>query len=529
MMESKMHYWWQSGIVYQIYPRSFADSGGDGIGDLAGIRSKLPYLQWLGVDALWICPVYPSPMADHGYDVANYVDIHPLFGSLQDLDALVKDAHARGLKVVLDFVPNHTSSEHPWFIESRASRDSPKRDWYLWADPKPDGSPPNNWLSVFGGPGWTFDPTTAQYYCHAFLREQPDLNWRNAAVRRAMYEAMQFWLDRGVDGFRVDVLWHLIKDAALRDNPKNPHYSPEETPYNALLPAYSTDQPEVHGIVSEMRALLDRYDARVLIGEVYLPVHRLVTYYGVDQRGAHLPFNFQLISLPWHAQQIAAAVGEYEGALPLGAWPNWVLGNHDQPRVASRIGRAQARVAAVLLLTLRGTPTLYYGDEIGMRDGVVPPDQAQDPQGKNVGLSRDPQRTPMQWSAAAGAGFSSGTPWLPLAPDAQRCNVDVEQQDERSTLHLYRRLIELRRREPALHVGSYTPVPAGGDLLAFIREHEGRRFLMVLNLGHHSHFFSVGELRGHVVIASDPAREHEHVNGAIAVMGDDAFVIELQS
>ncbi|MEP7050461.1 MAG: alpha-amylase family glycosyl hydrolase [Pseudomonadota bacterium] len=521
--------WWQTGIVYQIYPRSFADSGADGIGDLPGIRSKLSYLTWLGVDALWVSPVYPSPMADHGYDVANYVDIHPLFGSLADMDALLADAHARGLKVILDFVPNHTSSEHPWFRESRSQRSNPKRDWYLWADPKPNGDPPNNWLSVFGGPAWTLDPNTQQYYYHAFLKEQPDLNWRNPEVRRAMYEAMQFWLDRGVDGFRVDVLWHLIKDSSYRDNPSNPDFTPAQTPYNSLLPVYSTDQPEVHEIVREMRALLDRYDARVLIGEVYLPVQRLVAYYGVDQRGAHLPFNFQLITLPWQAERIAAAIAEYEGALPVGAWPNWVLGNHDQPRVASRVGRAQARVAAVLLLTLRGTPTLYYGDEIGMRDGVISPDQAEDPQGKNVGLSRDPQRTPMQWSPGPVAGFSASSPWLPVGLDAQRCNVEVEQADQSSLLCLYRRLIELRRKEQALHLGEYIPVAGQGDLLAFIRRHERRRFLIVLNLGTRSHDFSLGELRGRVVIASDPFREQEKVSGRLPILGDDAFVIELDA
>jgi len=519
--------WWQSGIVYQVYPRSFADVSGDGIGDLAGIASKLPYLEWLGVDAIWISPVYPSPMADHGYDVSNYVDIHPLFGSVADFDALLRDAHARGLKVILDFVPNHTSSEHPWFLESRSSRDNPKRDWYLWADPRADGAPPNNWLSVFGGPGWTLDESTGQYYCHAFLKEQPDLNWRNPEVRHAMYAAMKFWLDRGVDGFRVDVLWHLIKDATFRDNPKNPDYSPDQTPYNSLLPVYSTDQPEVHEIVREMRALLDRYESRVLIGEVYLPVQRLVTYYGVDQRGAHLPFNFQLITLPWHAERIAAAIGEYEGALPVGAWPNWVLGNHDQPRIASRVGREQARVAAILLLTLRGTPTLYYGDEIGMRDGVIRPDEAEDPQGKNVGLSRDPQRTPMQWSAEPGAGFSTVKPWLPIGLDAERCNVEVERQDDRSSLNLYRRLIELRRRESALQLGEYIPVAASGDLLAFIRQDASRRFLVVLNLGHHSHHFPIGDLRGEVVVAADSFRERERVSGSIPVFGEDAFVIAL--
>ena len=519
--------WWQRGLVYQIYPRSFADSNGDGIGDLAGIRDKLPYLRWLGIDAIWISPVYPSPMADHGYDVADYTDIHPIFGDLAEMDALIAVAHELGIRIILDFVPNHTSDQHPWFVESRSSKDNPKRDWYLWADAKADGSPPNNWLSVFGGPGWTWDERTSQYYCHAFLEEQPDLNWRNPSVRRAMYDAMRFWLERGVDGFRVDVLWHLIKDASLRDNPQNPAYTPKETPYNSLLPVYSTDQPEVHEIVREMRELLDGYEERVLIGEVYLPIHRLVAYYGTAQNGAHLPFNFLLIALPWNAQQIAAAIGEYEGALPNDAWPNWVLGNHDQPRIASRVGLAQARVAAMLLLTLRGTPTLYYGDEIGMRDGIIPPEEAQDPQGKNVGLSRDPQRTPMQWSPAPGGGFSTGKPWLPLSLEHARCNVELQREDRQSMLGLYRRLIELRRSSPALSLGSYTPVAGEGDLLSYLRSGDGQTFMIILNLGHAPRLVEMAGRSGKVVLATDAEREGEPITARVALLGDDGLVILL--
>jgi alpha-glucosidase len=522
-----MAIWWQRGLVYQVYPRSFADSNGDGIGDLPGIREKLSYLHWLGVDAIWISPVYPSPMADHGYDVANYTDIHPLFGDLAQMDALISAAHELGIKIILDFVPNHTSDQHPWFIESRSSKTNPKRDWYLWADAKPDGSPPNNWLSVFGGAGWTWDESTSQYYCHAFLKEQPDLNWRNPAVRQAMYDAMRFWLDRGVDGFRVDVLWHLIKDSALRDNPQNPAYTPKETPYNSLLPVFSTDQPEVHEIVREMRQLLDGYSERVLIGEVYLPIHKLVTYYGTAQNGAHLPFNFLLISLPWDAQQIAAAIAEYEGALPVDAWPNWVLGNHDQPRIASRVGLAQARVAAMLLLTLRGTPTLYYGDEIGMRDGVIPPEEAEDPQGINVGLSRDPQRTPMQWSPGPGGGFSTGKPWLPLSLELPRCNVEVQRGDRHSMLGFYRRLIELRRASPALSTGAYAPVAGPGNVLSYLRTGEGQTFLIVLNLGHAPQLVDLGGRSGKIVVATDATREGESALRRVPLVGDDGLVILL--
>ncbi|MBW3572546.1 MAG: alpha-amylase, partial [Gemmatimonadetes bacterium] len=394
--------WWQRGVVYQVYPRSFQDTDGDGVGDLRGITRRLDYLRWLGVDALWISPIYPSPMADFGYDVSDYRDVHPMFGTLADFDQLVREAHARGLRVILDFVPNHTSQEHPWFRESRSSRENPRRDWYIWRDPAPGGGPPTNWLSNFGGPAWTLDERTGQYYYHAFLPQQPDLNWRNPAVVEAMLDVLRFWLERGVDGFRVDVIWHLIKDDRFRDNPVNPGWTPEQRPYDAVLPVHTADQPEVHQLIARMRRLMDEYPERVLIGEIYLPVERLVAYYGQDMSGAHLPFNFQLIRAPWHARHIARLIDEYEAALPPGGWPNWVLGNHDVHRIASRVGRAQARVAAVLLLTLRGTPTLYYGDEIGMMDVEVPPERVQDPYERNVpgqGFGRDPERTPMQSDA----------------------------------------------------------------------------------------------------------------------------------
>jgi alpha-glucosidase len=523
------HLWWQKGIVYQIYPRSFADSNQDGVGDLRGILAKLEYLESLGVDAIWISPVYPSPMADFGYDVSDYTGIDPIFGKLEDMQELIERAHEHGLRVILDFVPNHTSDQHPWFLEARSSRSNPKRDYYLWRDAKPSGGSPNNWLSVFGGSGWTWDATTEQYYFHAFLKEQPDLNWRHPEVRREMYAAMRFWLERGVDGFRVDVLWHLIKDAEWRDNPSNPDFRPDQIPYNALLPTYSTDQPEVQEIACEMRALLDGYSERVLIGEIYLPIRRLVAYYGTAANGAHLPFNFQLITLPWNARQISASISEYEGALPADAWPNWVLGNHDQPRIASRVGLLQARVAAVMLLTLRGTPTLYYGDELGMRDAVIFPEQMQDPQGKRIGVSRDPARTPMQWTGGAQAGFSTATPWLPLGYDYQYCNVESQAQDRDSMLGLYRRLLALRRAEPALSVGTYKPLIEQGQIMAYLREAGEQRFLVVLNLGSrpgHVPLEAVG--LGEIVVATDGRREGEHVTGRLVMLGDDAVVVRLR-
>jgi len=525
--------WWQRGSIYQIYPRSFMDSNGDGIGDLRGIIDKLDYVQWLGVDAIWISPIYPSPMADFGYDVADYTAINSLFGTLDDFDALVAAAHGRGLKVILDFVPNHTSEEHPWFVESRSARAAAKRDWYIWRDPAPDGGPPNNWRSVFGGSGWEYDAATNQYYYHAFLKQQPDLNWRNPAVQSAMLDVLRFWLDRGVDGFRVDVLWHIFKDDQFRDNPPNPNHRPGESLYEALLPDYTTDLPEVHQIVGSMRSVLDAYDERVLIGEIYLPVEQLVTYYGVNGAGVHLPFNFQLILLPWDAQLIAATITTYEEHVSAAGWPNWVLGNHDKPRIASRVGPAQARVAAMLLLTLRGTPTIYYGDEIGMHDVPIPPELIHDPWERNepgLGLGRDPERTPMQWDAGRNAGFSTGTPWLPLAEDAAQNNVARERDDPASMLTLCRQLLALRRAEPALAVGGYQAVPASGDLLAYVRSHAGRRLLVVLNLGAHQQALEHSGLgAGRVLLATRPDRAGEPIGDRIALSGDEGIIIELQS
>ncbi len=526
--------WWQKGIVYQVYPRSFQDSNGDGVGDLQGVIKRLDYLKWLGVNAVWLSPIYPSPMADFGYDISDYKGIHPLFGSMQDFDDLLRAVHDRGMKLILDLVPNHTSDQHPWFLESRSSRNNPKRDWYIWQDGRPDGQPPNNWLSVFGGSAWEWDETTGQYYYHAFLKEQPDLNWRNPEVQEAMLDVMRFWLDKGVDGFRVDVMWHMVKDDQLRDNPPNPDYQQHMATYEQLLPVYSTDQPEVHDIVHKMRKVLDAYDERMMIGEIYLPIHKLVTYYGIDNQGAHLPFNFLLLSLPWNTQQIAAAINEYEGALPQEGWPIWVLGNHDQPRITSRVGLQQARVAAMLLLNLKGTPTIYYGDEIGMRDVPIPFEEVQDPQGLNMpdkNLSRDPARTPMQWDNSDQAGFTDGQPWLRLNRNFARENVQAQKDNPYSMLSLYRRLIQLRQQEPSLMVGDYLPAYSDQQVFSFVRHAKGdKRFLIVLNLSHRPCYVKPKNIspQGTIVLATDPDLEGNRIVDRINLGGDEGIIIQLE-
>lgn len=478
--------WWHGAVLYQVYPRSFQDSDGDGIGDLRGITARLPYFVELGVDAIWISPIFPSPMADFGYDVADYCGIDPRFGTLGDFDDLLARAHELGLKVLLDFVPNHSSDQHPWFVESRSSRDNPKRDWYLWRDPAPGGGPPNNWISDFGGPAWEYDAATGQYYSHAFLREQPDLNWRNPDLRAAMIDVLRFWFDRGVDGFRIDVLWHMVKHADFPDNPPNPDFAEGMGEMWRVLQLHSTDQPEVHDIAAEMRAVADSYGNRLLIGEIYLPVGKLMTYYGsADAPGVHLPFNFQLIDAPWHPRALATLIEAYELALPEGGWPNWVLGNHDRPRAATRFGERQARVAAMLNLTLRGTPTIYYGDEIGIADVAIPADRVADPRelrepGK--GLGRDPVRTPMAWDASANGGFTAGEPWLPLHPDWPARNVAAQRGDGGSIWSLHRDLIALRRSTPALSIGDWRPVYADDAVLAYERRESDARVLVALNL-----------------------------------------------
>ncbi len=478
--------WWERGVIYQVYPRSFQDSDGDGIGDLAGIAARLDHIVALGVDAIWLSPIFPSPMADFGYDVADYTGIEPMFGDLAGFDRLLAAVHARGLKLLLDFVPNHSSDRHPWFQASRSSRTDPKRDWYIWRDPAPGGGPPNNWISDFGGSAWEHDAETDQYFLHAFLKEQPDLNWRNPALRAAMMDAMRFWFERGVDGFRIDVLWHIVKADGLPDNPVNPVWRPGTNERDRVIQRYSTDQPEAHAIAADMRVLADRYGDRALVGEIFLPNDRHARWFGTPERPeVHLPFNFQLIENAWDPALLRRVIGDYDASIPAHGWPNWVFGSHDAPRIAARIGEAQARVAAMLLLTLRGTPTLFQGDEIGIGEVPIPLDRVRDPQEMRqpgLGLGRDRSRTPMPWDGSPFAGFSSVEPWLPLNPDWPTRNVAAQDGAPRSMLTLYRSLLALRRAEPSLSVGDMSLIDAPDGILAYDRSHDGRRLHVLLNL-----------------------------------------------
>ena len=539
---NKDYLWWQKGVIYQIYPRSFQDSNGDGIGDLPGITQRLDYLSdALGIDAIWISPIYPSPMHDFGYDVANYTDIHPLFGTMADFDRLLEETHRRGMQLILDLVPNHTSDEHPWFIESRSSRDNPKRDWYIWRDPAPGGGPPNNWLSHFGGPAWTFDERTGQYYMHQFVKQQPELNYRNPEVLTAILDVMRFWLDRGVDGFRVDVIGLMMKDPEFRDEPANPAWD-SINKFASLQHIYTSNLEEVHELIREMRKVLDSYDDRMMVGETYVPNDILIKYYGTaDMLECHLPFNFQLIHSPWKAEIVRNLVDAYEAALPPDAWPNWVLGNHDQHRIATRVGRDQARVANMLLLTLRGTPTCYYGDELGMQDVEIPPEKIQDPPAVNQPeiahiVGRDPERTPMQWDASPNAGFAAPDVkdlWLPLAANYMEVNVANQLRDPQSMLNFFRKLVAYRKGSSALLWGSYRSLnldspEAGLNCFVYERQAGDQRLVVALNFSGQDQELSLAGLgTGIIVLSTGLDREDEVDLASFTLRANEGCIIAL--
>jgi alpha-glucosidase len=514
--------WWKDAVVYQIYPRSFLDTDGNGVGDLDGVRRKLDHLAWLGVDAIWLSPFFTSPMKDFGYDVADHCDVDPLFGTLATFDRLLADAHERGIKVLVDWVPNHTSDQHPWFVESRSSRHNPKADWYVWKDGGPD-RPPTNWKDAFtGGSAWQWDGTRAQWYLHLFLPEQPDLDWRNPEVVEAMHGTMRFWLDRGVDGFRIDVVHGLLKDDSWPDvDDSARHVTPSIFDVEGTI-----------DLVRGFRQVLDAYDGdRAMVGEVYiLSTAQVARYYG-DGDALHMAFNFPPLYAPWDAAAWRRRVDRVAEELdPRDAWPTWVLSNHDNPRHRTRYGsEARARAAAVLLLTLRGTPFLYAGEELGLEDAVVPPSRTVDPGG------RDGCRAPIPWTPDAPAhGWASGEPWLPWPPSPETRNAATLRDDPSSIVHLYRRLLAARARSGALRRGAWRAIDGDAvpdGVLAYERvtdDGDDRRVVLVNFTGEAVAVGGVGA--GMVVeVASDACADADtNAEGAPfagRLLGDQAVVL----
>lgn len=521
--------WW-TGVIYQIYPRSFDDSSGDGIGDLAGITSRLDYLaNTLDVDAVWISPFFPSPMADFGYDVSDYTNVDPIFGSLEDCEHLIARAHELGLRVIIDWVPNHSSDEHEWFRESRASTDNSKRDWYVWRDPAQDGGAPNNWLSVFGGGAWEHDATTNQYYLHSFLKEQPDLNWRSAALEAAMHDTLRFWLAKGVDGIRVDVAHFLMKDPSFRNNPLDPQPASDGKNlhhYDQQIHLYDKGHEDIHTTHARIRAVLDEFDDRFSIGEIHeTDWVKWARYYGQNLDQLHMPYNFSLLWAQWTAASFREQIVAQESALPTGAWPNHVLGNHDEPRLASRFGPRRVGAAAVLLLTLRGTATIYYGDELGLTDATIGQGEEQDPWGKAYpDLNRDGCRTPMQWTLAAGMEFTDGetTPWLPFSnPET---SVATQLTNERSTLNLYRSLIALRRARPELVVGDIEMLTNNAEnVLSYARTHGGSTTYVAINFTDATQNYQF-PLEVNQLLSTHLARNSPFA--AVALASNEAIIVE---
>jgi alpha-glucosidase len=467
--------WWRSGVLYQIYVRSFADSNGDGVGDLDGIIDHLDHLEWLGIDGIWLSPITPSPNADWGYDVGEYTSIHPEYGDMETFDRLVTEADRRDIRVVLDLVPNHTSDRHPWFLDARTSRDARHRDWYVWADPKPDGGPPNNWRSVFGGPAWTPDPATGQSYLHNFLAEQPDLNWWSEEVREAFDDILRFWLDRGVAGFRIDVANGLVKDRELRDNPPTTDQDHPLIRRLELRPVYNMNQPEVHEVFRRWRRIMGAYDRdRILLGETWvLDLQHLMRFYGSGTDQLHLAINFPFVFSDF-GPAMRSVVEASEAGLPPGAWSSWHGSSHDAGRFPTRWcdgDPRKIRAALLTLLTLRGTPLLYYGDEIGMTDVEVPRERLLDPvgiRGWPEDPGRDRCRTPMPWTSSGGFTPSGVEPWLP-AGDASAANVADQREDPGSVLNMCRDLIAVRRARPDLAVGDLEPLDAPDGVWAWRR------------------------------------------------------------
>jgi alpha-glucosidase len=495
---------------------------------LPGLISRLDHLSWIGIGAVWLSPIYPSPMADFGYDVANFRGVDRLFGNLTDLDHLVEQIHRRGMRLLLDFVANHTSALHPWFVESRSSLSNTKRDWYIWADPRTDGSVPNNWLSRFGGTAWEFDPPTGQYYYHSFLKEQPDLNWRNPAVRAAMADVLRFWMRRGIDGFRIDAAGVLIKDELLRDEPPNPKFHEGMPLADRFARVYTDSRPEAIHCLTEIRAVVDEFPDRVLLGEVDTGGDHLADFYGRRAPCLDLPLNYGLRRAIWNdSASLKRIIDDYLGRVPPGRWPCWASGCHDMSRFASRVGLPRARAAAMLLFCLPGTTLIYAGDEIGLTDVSIPSQNAKDElerRNPGYGLNRDPYRTPMHWDRSRNSGFTSGRPWLPVGEEAS--DVESERRDHHSLLALYRRLIALKKMEPILQAGTYNAVSAPNGAFAFRRSLDDEAMLVALNFSDAA--IEIETARGGTIaLSTNLDKEGSHIAGAVKLGPYEGLIVRL--
>jgi len=533
--------WWRDGLIYQIYIRSFHDSNGDGIGDLNGIRQKLDYLVNLGVDALWLTPIFESPDVDFGYDISNYYAVHPRFGTMQDFENLLNEAHSKGLRIILDLVLNHTSNQHKWFQQSCQSRDNPYSDWYLWRDPSVHGRPPNNWQSMTGGSGWKYVPKRDQYYFHMYYPEQPNLNWRNPEVRQVMLNVFRFWLDKGVDGYRLDIVNVFFKDALFRSNPRKFGLRP----FDQQKHIHDTDQPEMIPLLHELRTILDEKPERYFIGEPFIAISPLdFLFSGTAEISArycskqmlHQLFCFDFLHSTWKAEKFKRAILDWDKALQGRGWPTYVLGNHDNPRPATRYCHTEndecLKLAAVMLLTLRGTPYIYYGDEIGMRDIQLPRSQIQDPVGKKYWpfyKGRDACRSPMQWTELRNSGFSEGKPWLPVHPNYQNRNVQSQLSDPDSLINLYKKLLQLRRQHPVLVNGNFsfiTNLP--NNVLGYQRIDQGETALIFLNFSNHAaqgHISFLSKSKWIVLLSTHPQERIESGTNLINLTACQALIL----
>jgi alpha-glucosidase len=524
--------WWRDGVLYQVYPRSYRDTNGDGIGDIRGIIERLDHLQWLGVDGIWVSPITVSPDDDWGYDVADYCDVNPALGTLADAETLVAEAARRHIRVILDIVPNHTSDRHPWFLDARSSRDARHRDWYVWADPKADGSPPNNWVNNFhpGRSAWTFDEPTGQYFLNHFLPSQPDLNWWNEDVRDEFDRILRFWFDLGVAGFRIDVCHMIVKDRLLRDNPPATADDHWFVQMQGQRQVYNAGRPEVHDVLRRWRAVADSYEPkRILVGETYVHEPELfASFYGHGDE-LNLAFNFMLLHADFDASQLRVAVESAERLIPADCWPVWTAGNHDTHRFPTRWGNgddSRTRAAMFLLLTLRGTPFLYYGDEIGMPDTDVPQDRLLDPVGVIHGrtIGRDPERTPMPWTGEPGAGFTAPgvEPWLPFG-DVAACNVASQRHEPTAMLALTRDLISLRDAIPDLARGDSRTDPRSTETRWLFRR--GERVLVAINFSDDE--TTVNAVQGLLRIGTDRSRDDLRVEGELLLGPWEGVVVWL--